>query len=228
MTSALVLVGAAAFGFVIGWYVYYVNRYRTGDVQLTDLVTLIGAIGGAAILKLFPSGTDLFGAYGIGLLLGFLAYFLVLIGLIGASIRGPGDFNWEWFLDGRRRNPQDPWGYPSAQQVRPPLYRVAGLAPAAVKDISSAADIKIAGAGDAGSWQSVDGQDVALRVTIKNTGDVTILGIAYDGKGMQRGVATAGPGTSTAIGVSAVSRVVFSCQGAGRTCAGTWTVDPIL
>ena len=28
------MTGALAFGVVIGWYVYYVNRYRKGDVQI--------------------------------------------------------------------------------------------------------------------------------------------------------------------------------------------------
>ena len=53
--------GAGAFGAVIGWYVYYINRWRKDDVQLSDIVTLIGAIGGAAVLALFPAKTDLSG-----------------------------------------------------------------------------------------------------------------------------------------------------------------------
>jgi hypothetical protein len=95
------LLGAGCFGALIGWYVYYINRYRKGDVQISDLVTVIGVIGGSAVLALFPQGTDLFGAYGIGLAAGFFGYFLVLIILVGASP----NFDVDWFLDGRRKLP---------------------------------------------------------------------------------------------------------------------------
>ena len=95
------LLGAAGFGIVIGWYVYYLNRYRKGDVQLSDLVTVIGAIGGSAVLALFPSGSDLFGAYGVGLALGFFGYFVVLVILVSIS----SNFDVDWFLDGRRTLP---------------------------------------------------------------------------------------------------------------------------
>jgi hypothetical protein len=93
------LLGAAGFGAVVGWYLYYVNRYRKDDIKLADVVTLIGAIGGAAIMTLFPAKTDLFGAYGIGLAVGFFAYFLVLLVMVRKSEK----FAVEWFLDGRRQ-----------------------------------------------------------------------------------------------------------------------------
>lgn len=97
--STLQLWGAGGFGVLIGWYVYYINRYRKGDVQLTDLVTLIGVLGGGAVLALFPARTDLFGAYGIGLFAGFFAYFIVLLILIGISSK----FGVDFLLDGRRK-----------------------------------------------------------------------------------------------------------------------------
>jgi hypothetical protein len=100
-TSNIQLGGAFGFGLLIGWYVYYINRYRTGDVQFSDLVTVIGVIGGAAILALFKPESDLFGAYGVGLAAGFFLYFLVLIVLVGVSK----NFDSDWFLDGRRRDP---------------------------------------------------------------------------------------------------------------------------
>ena len=34
--TPLQLWGAGLFGLLIGWYVYYINRYRKGDVQLND------------------------------------------------------------------------------------------------------------------------------------------------------------------------------------------------
>lgn len=113
----LQLLGAGGFGAVIGWYVYYINRYRKGDVQLTDVVTLVGAIGGAAIMALFPAKSDLFGAYGIGLAAGFFGYFFALIVMVGLSKK----FAIEWFLDGRRRKLADDEVIPGEieQTVRP-------------------------------------------------------------------------------------------------------------
>ncbi|WP_158942124.1 hypothetical protein [Granulicella sp. S190] len=107
-TSLLQLLGAGGFGAIIGWYVYYINRYRRGDVQLTDLVTLVGVLGGGAVLALFPARTDLFGAYGIGLFAGFFGYFLILVILVANSY----NFTFEWFLDGRRRKLSDDWEIP--------------------------------------------------------------------------------------------------------------------
>ncbi|MGB9181084.1 MAG: hypothetical protein WCB68_17765 [Pyrinomonadaceae bacterium] len=95
--------GAVGFGAIIGWYVYLVNRYRKADVQASDIVTLIGAIGGAAVLALFPAKSDLFGAYGIGLAIGFFGYFIVLILLVAISP----NFGADWFLDGRRKKVAD-------------------------------------------------------------------------------------------------------------------------
>jgi hypothetical protein len=100
--SVLQLWGAGAFGVLIGWLVYYINRYRKADVQLSDLVTLIGIIGGGAVLALFPAKTDLFGAYGVGLAVGFFLYFFVLIFLVGISK----NFTVDFFLDGRRKKPE--------------------------------------------------------------------------------------------------------------------------
>jgi len=99
--STIQMLGAGGFGAVVGWYIYYINRYRTDRVQLSDIVTLIGAIGGAAILAIFPAKTDLFGAYGIGLAGGFFLYFCFLLMFVGASRP---DFSWTWFLDGRKRD----------------------------------------------------------------------------------------------------------------------------
>jgi len=92
------LLGAGAFGFVLGWNLYFINRYRTDEVALTNLSSLVSVLGGAAVLALFPAGSALFGAYGVGLLVGFLSYLAVLAWLVGRSKV----FSVEWFLDGRR------------------------------------------------------------------------------------------------------------------------------
>ncbi len=95
--------GAFAFGVVVGWFVYFTNRYRKGDASFADITTLLGVIGGGAVTALFGEGkTDLFGAYGIGLAVGFFAYFATLIVLVK---RSKGVFAMTWFLDGRRKKP---------------------------------------------------------------------------------------------------------------------------
>lgn len=106
--STIQLLGAGGFGAIIGWYVYYINRYRKGDVQLSDIVTLIGILGGGSVLTLFPERSDLFGAYGIGLAIGFFGYFFILYGFVAASP----NFTVDWFLDGRRKDPGQGWIIP--------------------------------------------------------------------------------------------------------------------
>jgi hypothetical protein len=106
--SMLQVLGAGSFGAVIGWYLYYINRYRKAEVKLGDLVTLLGTLGGGAVLALFPARTDLFGAYGIGLFIGFFGYFLTLILLVRISP----NFDTDWFLDGRRKRPEEPYYIP--------------------------------------------------------------------------------------------------------------------
>src|SRR5215207_3193750 len=118
------LIGAGAFGAVVGWYVYYINRWRKDDVQLSDIVTLLGAIGGAAVLALFPAKSDLFGAYGIGLAAGFFGYFALLFLLVRRSPR----WTLEWFLDGRKPKLEQ-------EQRKSPDRPLASLEPGgAVKD----------------------------------------------------------------------------------------------
>lgn len=117
--STIQLVGAGGFGAILGWFLYYVNRYRQGNVQLADLVTLIGALGGGSILAIFPERTDLFGAYGLGLFAGFFGYFLMLVLLVLIS----DNFTIDWFLDGRRKAPTGEFSIPPGVEPgpRPPM-----------------------------------------------------------------------------------------------------------
>jgi len=109
------IVGAFGFGLLIGWYVYYINRYRKSEVQLSDLVTLIGVLGGGAILVIFPAKSDLFGAYGLGLATGYFLYFLALVILVSKS----DNFTSDWFLDGRRKRPIEPFCIPDDDTQHP-------------------------------------------------------------------------------------------------------------
>jgi O-antigen/teichoic acid export membrane protein len=68
--------GAACFGLVIGWIVYRTLRRREGAAALSDVATVIGAIGGGAVTTVFKS-QELFGAYAIGLAIGFFGYLIV-------------------------------------------------------------------------------------------------------------------------------------------------------
>jgi len=115
--STIQLLGAGGFGAIIGWYVYFINRYRKADVQISDLAALIGVIGGGAVLALFPARTDLFGAYGVGLALGFFGYFVVLLLLVHYSA----NFDSDWFLDGRRKAAPSGYVIPAgtAETMRP-------------------------------------------------------------------------------------------------------------
>ena len=96
----MLILGAGGFGALLGWYLYFINRYRTDEIKLEDLVTLVGVVGGGAVLALFPAKTNLFGAYGIGLFVGFFGYFVTLLIMVALS---KGVFTVNWFLDGRRK-----------------------------------------------------------------------------------------------------------------------------
>ncbi len=65
--------GALFFGLVIGWISYRTLRLTAGTTALSDITTIIGAVGGAAVTALFRSDV-LFGLYCVGLALGFFAY----------------------------------------------------------------------------------------------------------------------------------------------------------
>ncbi len=68
-------IGALCFGLVIGWITYRTLRRKEGGAALSDISTVIGAIGGAAITAIWQD--DAFEAYCIGLAVGFFGYFLV-------------------------------------------------------------------------------------------------------------------------------------------------------
>jgi hypothetical protein len=71
-------VGALSFGAVIGWVTSRTLR-RSTPGGLTDIATVLGAVGGAAITGLFKPETDAFGYYCIGLLGGFALYLVIAI-----------------------------------------------------------------------------------------------------------------------------------------------------
>ena len=69
------VIGALCFGFVIGWVTYRTLR-RTGEtVAISNIATVIGAVGGAAVVALYTK--ELFAWYSIGLALGFFMYLIL-------------------------------------------------------------------------------------------------------------------------------------------------------
>ena len=108
--------GAGGFGAVIGWYLYFINRYRKGDVHLGDITTVIGAIGGGAVTALFdPHKTvELISPYDLGLAIVFSQ---IPVGFLARLVGHSKSFTSDCFLDGRRPNPPNGWGYaPEAHQ----------------------------------------------------------------------------------------------------------------
>ena len=111
--STIQLWGAAGFGAVIGWFLYFINRYRTGEANFGDITTILGVVGGAGVLALFPQRSDLFGAYGVGLAIGFFGYFFILGGLVSLSK----NFDVDFFLDGRRKAPTGDYLIPEGTRM---------------------------------------------------------------------------------------------------------------
>lgn len=91
-------IGAGGFGAIIGWYVYYINRYRSKPVLIKDLVTIIFIFLGGIIVQVIAAGTDLYLAYVIGFFVGLFGYFFALL----AGIYISNAYTVDWFLDGRR------------------------------------------------------------------------------------------------------------------------------
>jgi len=83
-TPLLLYLGAFAFGAVLGWTTYFIMR-RAQPTALTDIATIIGTLGGAAILNLFDKRGPLFAAYAIGLAVGFFGYFLIFSIIVGKA-----------------------------------------------------------------------------------------------------------------------------------------------
>lgn len=86
------MTGAFCFGAVVGWVTYRTLRRKEGSSALSDIAAVVGAIGGAAVTALF-SAPELFGAYSIGLAIGFFLYFIIGLIVTGkpATTRWMGD-----------------------------------------------------------------------------------------------------------------------------------------
>jgi uncharacterized membrane protein YgaE (UPF0421/DUF939 family) len=61
------------FGVVLGFITYRTLKHKTHS-GISDIAAVVAAIGGAAVGRLFPGGTDDFNNYCIGLAIGFFGY----------------------------------------------------------------------------------------------------------------------------------------------------------
>ncbi len=85
-SSTVVSVGALCFGIVIGYITYRTLMRTTGQAAISDITTVVGAVGGGAVTGLFdPASGDAFGWYAIGLLAGIAAFFLLYLALNGRA-----------------------------------------------------------------------------------------------------------------------------------------------
>ena len=73
---ALSRMGALAFGAVIGW-VLQVTLLGVKEHSVTSFAAIIAAVAGAALTKIFKPEEGDFGAYCIGLCMGFFVAFIV-------------------------------------------------------------------------------------------------------------------------------------------------------
>lgn len=85
---SLETIGAGAFGLVMGWITYRTLRRKEGEAALSDIATVLAALGGATVTGLFQN-EDLFGMYAIGLAVGFFAYLIVSLLVTGKSSQIP-------------------------------------------------------------------------------------------------------------------------------------------
>ena len=70
MSPTVISVGAVCFGIVIG-YITYRTLARSEKASVSDIAAVVAAVGGGTVTTLFDrNGSDSFGWYSMGLLVG--------------------------------------------------------------------------------------------------------------------------------------------------------------
>jgi uncharacterized membrane protein YeaQ/YmgE (transglycosylase-associated protein family) len=70
------IIGALCFGIIIGWVTYRTLR-RTGEtVALSNIASVVAAVGGGAVTAVFKA-PEIFSWYCIGLFVGFFGYLIL-------------------------------------------------------------------------------------------------------------------------------------------------------
>ena len=85
----ILAIGPFSFGLVIGWVTYRTLRHRQGSSAISDIATVIGAVGGGAVTTLFEEQIP-FAWYSVGLAVGFFLFYVlgILIGTPTAKQQG--------------------------------------------------------------------------------------------------------------------------------------------
>lgn len=83
--SSTVFWGIFSVGFVFGYLLYYAVRH-TREFSIEMLSIAIGAVGGATVIGLLGNYQDWIAPYGIGLLAGFMFYFVLSIIFVATGI----------------------------------------------------------------------------------------------------------------------------------------------
>lgn len=84
-SDTVVSIGAFCFGVTVG-YIAYRTLVRTERSAVSDLTTVVSAVGGAAVTGLFrPQQGDAFGWYSIGLLSGMAVFFVLFLLMNGKA-----------------------------------------------------------------------------------------------------------------------------------------------
>ncbi|MFF0788923.1 hypothetical protein [Streptomyces spiralis] len=83
--SVLSLVGSGCFGLVVGWIAYRTLRRSEGS-RISDLVTVVAALGGGVVINTRFPDPDLFACYAFGLTVGFFGY-LITAGALNRAER---------------------------------------------------------------------------------------------------------------------------------------------
>lgn len=87
--GSLALAGSGCFGTVVGYITYRTLARTTDKAAITDLASVIGAIGGGVITSLYgPADGSLFAVYSIGLVVGMGLYLAASLLLRGKQVTG--------------------------------------------------------------------------------------------------------------------------------------------
>lgn len=77
------------FGLVVGFITYRTLKHRRQS-GISDIAAVIGALGGAATIRLFPNGSISFDNYCAGLAWGFFGYLAISIVIAALLIKQTG------------------------------------------------------------------------------------------------------------------------------------------
>lgn len=77
--------GAIIFGVVVGFITYRTLVRTTDKAAISDLATVIAAIGGGVVTSLFDPSGDRFGFYTIGLAAGMAIFFVAFWAMNGKA-----------------------------------------------------------------------------------------------------------------------------------------------